>query len=89
MKADGTRVVEYDGPCVTISVGRRGNFIYFPHTVPTERLWIRERNKKGMAYKIPNGLKIRDNEQFFEIPAGTNAVEVFGDKYFCAVYELI
>lgn len=88
-KADGTTVIECEGSLNSVSANRKNNSILLPKSLPTGRLWVRELNRSGIAYKIPNILEIRDENQVFEVPAGADKVEVFGDKYFSAAYDLI
>ena len=88
-KADGTTVIEYEGERIAVGVTRKDKCILLPKFLPTARLWVRERNGSGIAYKVPRDLEIQDESQVFEIPAGSKEVEVFGDKYFSAVYDLI
>ena len=88
-KTDGTTVVEYEWDRIPKAILREGNLIKIPQNIPLHRLWVRERYKNAMAYKIPDTLELKDNNQIFEVPAGSREVEVFGDKYFSAVYDLI
>ncbi len=90
LKTDGSTAVEYERDSMPFSIVKRDGLIYIPKAIPTERMWVRVRDsgKMAMAYKIPSGLSIQDNYQIFQIPAGAVTVEVFGDKYFSAAYEL-
>lgn len=87
LKKDGTTVIEYERERLAISVRKVGNMIHLPHAVPTARLWVRGNGE--MAYKVPSGLKQQDSDQIFMVPAGAVNAELFGDRYFEAVYELI
>lgn len=88
-KTDGTTTIEYEWDRATRAILKNNTTISIPKSVPVQRLWVRERDKNAMAYKIPDQLNEDNNHHVFEIPAGANKVEVFGDKYFSAVFDLI
>ena len=88
-KSDGTTVIEYEGDRIAVCVNRKDKYILLPKSLPTARLWVRRRDGGGIAYKVPADLEIQDESKVLEIPAGSAEVEVFGDKYFSAVYDLI
>ena len=90
LKTNGATTVEYERDRMPFSIMKRDSLIYIPKAIPTERLWVRVRDSgnAAVAYKIPNGLPVEDNYQIFQIPVGAMNVEVFGDKYFSAAYEL-
>lgn len=81
---------------VTIYYGfTNGNTVWIgcaekPDILPivTARIWLRK-DTDEVAYKVPVGLKKEGTRCTFQIPAGTSNVELFGDKYFQQVFELI
>lgn len=87
LRSDGTVHIEYGAPRKTVTIATDGNCLYFPAKIPRHRMWVRDAG--GMYYKIPTILPERDGHVYVLIPAGPGTVEVCGDPYFEAVYELI
>lgn len=59
-----------------------------PKDCPTERLWVRTSDGTGIRYKVPNCLKISEERKLVLIPSGIANLELCGDEYFEAVFEL-
>lgn len=99
LREDGTTSVVYPGEDRTTSVypGEDRTTVYYnadlknfylPSSIPPQHLWVRRCDGSGMAYKVPSELPVDAGRTCFTVPGGTAQVELFGDKYFEAVYEL-
>lgn len=87
LKSDGSTEVVYEHDRYAVNVARFGNLLRIPVSVPTERLWVK--GEGSVAYKVPLKPQVMDGYYRIMIPGGAANVEMFGDEYFTAVYELI
>lgn len=94
-------VKKADGSCEiiveetrTISIRKinskeEGNQIIIPNDVPTARLFLRNINQPDVWYHLPDNLPAKnETTNYFIIAATTQSVEIVGDKYFMAKYEI-
>ena len=88
MDSQGNCHVRYDQEPVPITIHREADKIFFSDRIPKERLWVRFKDGTGIAYKVPNKLMVREGHAYLLIPGGANKVELFGDKYLSAAFEL-
>lgn len=90
LKNDGTTCVEYDHARqrVIVSISYEKKCLYIPEFVPTARLWVRMKGNKAMHYKVPSRVEKQQGPTYILIPADPTNVELVGDQYFDAVYEL-
>lgn len=56
---------------------------------PTARLWARPKTSGETLYKVPAPLKQDQGMQLVWLPCGPERVELCGDRYFDAAYELV
>ena len=56
---------------------------------PTARLWARPKTGGETLYKVPAPLKQDQGMQLVWLPCGPERVELCGDRYFDAAYELV
>ena len=83
-----TRIVyEAERDVVSLSVISQNEIAIAAH-IPTQRLWVRPKNGKGICYKVPGALKVVENKTRIWIPAGVSKTELIGDRYFNAAYTL-
>ena len=88
LHTDGSRELIYEGPKGLANYVHAGaDKIRLERTVPTERLWVRPADGKGIAYKVPSNLPTAEGIEF-QIPAGVQKMELYGDEYFSKVFEL-
>lgn len=86
-KEDGTTRIEYGQTRQVVNVVIYGDCLHIPAHIPTARLWIREKDNPSMYYKVPEPQK-KDTIALILVPGGPQNVELVGDQYFDAVYEL-
>lgn len=88
MDSNNRCTVEYGQDPLPVTVHRNGQNLFFSDKLPTERLWARNKDGSGIAYKVPNNLKVIDGQAYLMIPAGVSKVELFGDRYLSKAYLL-
>lgn len=83
---DGTTHIEYAKERKVVRVNSDGDCLYFPLDLPRSRLWLHD--LEGIYYKVPMKLQERDQNAYVLVPGGFRNVQLCGDPYFEAVYEL-
>lgn len=86
-KEDGTTRIEFGQTRQIVNVVNFGDNMHIPAHIPIARLWVRDRENPGMHYKVPE-LKKDGTIALMLIPGGSQNVELVGDQYFEAIYEL-
>ena len=86
-KEDGTTRIEYGQTRQVVNVVIYGDCLHIPAHIPIARLWVRDRENPGMHYKVPE-LKKDGTIALMLILGGPKNVELVGDQYFEAIYEL-
>lgn len=88
--ADGSCHVEMhpERQTVTYTQALGGRGFSLPGDCPVSRLWVRSSDGTGIWYKVPNQLKHENGRQLVFIPGGIANIELCGDVYFDAVFEL-
>ena len=86
MRRDGTTHIEYGQERRTVRINADGDCLYFPLDLPRARLWLKDLN--GIFYKVPAKLLERERNAYVQIPGGLRNIQLCGDPYFEAVYEL-
>lgn len=89
LREDGTTMLLYSGEPGVAHYSIGGDTITVSPEVPTARLWIRRRDGKGIAYKLPAIPAGREGTVGFWIPAGTADLELVGDPYFEKAYPTL
>lgn len=87
-KADGSTWIEYGRERQIANVCVFGNCLFVPAHIPLARLWVRERDKNGIWYKVPLQPKVENQNAYVLIPGNPSSVELIGDAYFNAVFDL-
>ena len=86
LRNDGSTHIEYNGKRKNVRINSDGDCLYFPLDLPRARLWLKDLD--GIYYKVPMKLKEQDLNAYVKIPGGFSNVQLCGDPYFEAVYEL-
>lgn len=62
-----------------------------PAVLPTvtARIWLKKKGADAVSYKVPLGLPVQGGECGFRVAAGANELELYGDEYFNALFQLV
>lgn len=88
-RADGSTVIIGPPEPRDVYYTRQDNVFRLGSEFPVARLWVRDLNAPDARYKAPVVWQTKDNLQYCAFGGRTDNLELWGDAYFSAAYQLI
>lgn len=89
LRADGSTELFHEGGVEIANYCAAGpDKFLISQNIPRARMWMRRSDGTGIAYKVPVDLPAKSGSVEFRVPCGVQGMELFGDKYFEAVYQM-